>query len=448
MSEPRNIFLIIADDLFSIEVHRNSFGVPLHVPHYDRLTRDGVTFRNAFCAVALCNPSRTSIMTGQNPFRTGVHFNMDAWNTRVSGRDTIFRGVKEAGWKVLNIGKTLHGRFLDKTDVADYLDYYYERGTRSTAGNLDANTVPAMIERIHEHRGSTDKHAFFLGITDPHAPFLPRDYFKEFYPLDDIVAPEGVGNKQLPRWSRQWLRVAHSREMRRKDELRKQIQGYLANVSQMDHSLGILYDTIKLCFPDAVIVFTSDHGFSLGAHDHFGKFTLWDQAARVPLVIVDPRSAQSGRQVDQVVSSLDIGPTLLDYAGAEGYPLMDGESIRSLVQDSNAASRGYALTTMFGSVSYRDRNYRYTLYEDGEVELFDTLADSSNQTNLAKEGEFAYVLTAYEAKLIDAFAKWLWDHPKFEASLVARHGFKMPAWEKALKEGKTSIEFRPHFLRD
>ena len=67
---PRPIVLILVDDLFSIEHCRNKFGVRIYTPHFDALMRRGVSFMNAFCTTALCNPSRTSIMTGLNPFRS------------------------------------------------------------------------------------------------------------------------------------------------------------------------------------------------------------------------------------------------------------------------------------------------------------------------------------------------------------------------------------------
>src|SRR3712207_1603330 len=101
----RDVLSISIDDLIFVDSIRTLFGVEVQTPNLDRLAAQGVSFSNAFCTTAQCEPSRTSILTGQSPFTTGIHFNTDDWTTRVDVADTLPNLYRAAGYDALGFGK-------------------------------------------------------------------------------------------------------------------------------------------------------------------------------------------------------------------------------------------------------------------------------------------------------------------------------------------------------
>src|SRR5215211_1386799 len=104
----RDVLSISVDDLIYVETIRTLFGVELQTPNMDRLAAMGVSFSNAFCSTALCNPSRTSILTGQSPFTTGVHDNRDDLTASVDLAETLPNFFRQAGYDALAFGKVFH----------------------------------------------------------------------------------------------------------------------------------------------------------------------------------------------------------------------------------------------------------------------------------------------------------------------------------------------------
>jgi arylsulfatase A-like enzyme len=166
----------------------------------------------------------------------------------------------------------------------------------------------------------------------------------------------------------------------------KAIQAYLASVSFADEQVGRILTALDASQHRAntLIALWSDNGFHLGEKLHWRKFTLWEQATRVPLIVVDPRHPNAVAEVHQPVSLIDLFPTLLGMAGVTQMTGVDGESlIASDRKGVPVATRPVVMSWGQGNDSIRWGQWRYTRYADGGEELYNLLKDPWEHDNLA-----------------------------------------------------------------
>ena len=280
------------------------------------------------------------------------------------------------------------------------------------------------------------KEPFFMvvGFNRPHAPFYaPKKYFDMFPPqslelppyrqddladcakvLAEVTSPADWGRSVydrvieaggVPMW-KQWL------------------QAYLACVAFVDDQLGVVLDALGQSdlAENTIIVFTSDHGYHMGEKDHMFKTTIWEEATRVPLVVVAGGVARAGTECDRPVSHVDLFPTLIDLCRLpEGpnknsaAPPLDGHSMRPLMADPAGGTwdgPSVALSAISGDdvfrvgqvvrqhFTVRSRHWRYTLCRNGEEELYDHRNDPHEWTNLAAEPEHAGTKASLHSELL------------------------------------------------
>ncbi len=198
---------------------------------------------------------------------------------------------------------------------------------------------------------------------------------------------------------------------------RELIHGYYASTSYMDAQLGIVLDALKASGADknTIIVLWGDHGWHLGDHGLWCKHTNFEQATRVPFLIVDPR-AKGGKRITAPVELLDIYPTLCDYAQITPSDRVLGGSLRNFVEQGVAAKddKPYAVSQyprgMAMGYSLRTERYRYTVWVEWDkkttasgnkvkaVELYDYKVDPHEMNNVAKDKEYqdvVKVMTGY-----------------------------------------------------
>jgi arylsulfatase A-like enzyme len=392
----------MVDDLLSVVHHRERYGVQIRTPHLNKLTSQGLSFSNAFCTAAVCNASRTSIVSGRNPYKTGIHDNVIDWWDRVDPWLTFPGRLRQVGYLCLAYGKITHGRYTAWQDIC----------AETISGPDDAANVNAAINRMDRLATSTNEGPFLLmvGLQNPHLPFESPPRFYEHYPLASISPLDWRGD--MP--SHPELVEGQRRIFRRLEaagEMDDYIQGYLANVTEMDYYLGKLIEAFDSLGLSATVILSSDHGYHLGEHDVVSKFTLWDEAGRAPLVIRHPPGAV-GRYQD-VVSLLDIAPTIMDIAGLRSPADWDGLSLAPLLNDPTRRRLGGAVTNMIRtgtdngeSNSLRTNHFRYTRYFDGSTELYDSLDDPLSKRNLSGHPDYAGVERHLSSKLRDRLAQW------------------------------------------
>jgi uncharacterized sulfatase len=237
---------------------------------------------------------------------------------------------------------------------------------------------------------------FFLavGLYRPHTPYVaPKKYF-ELYPLDKITLPVVAAGHKKGVPDAAFLSFKKEEEQLT-DELRKKAtQAYLASISFMDAQVGRIInelDRLKLA-DDTIIVFTSDHGYHMGEHGLWQKRSIFEESARVPLIMVAPKSKTTNVSSPRTVEMLDIYPTLADLCELKYPDYLDGKSLKPLLEDPKAEWNRPAITqTVLGKningYTIRSERYRYTEWNQGKegLQLYDHDADPKELKNLAND---------------------------------------------------------------
>jgi len=396
-----NVVFIVADDLYwKIGLYGHS---QVRTPNLERLAARGRRFDAAYAQYPICNPSRTSFMTGWRPERTRVWSNADPPRPNLQGAVPLQELFKSQGYFTARLGKIYHGPFeaqfpwdlaehapdLPEAAVADDEEFEARviRTDRDDAGEPDGHTARRAAQVIEQSR---DRPFFVaVGFVRPHGPWMaPRRYFDMYPPagvklppqtpsdLDDVprVALKRGAEPSIPRAKRQ-----------------EALAAYYACVSFMDAQVGVLLDTLdRLALWDrTVVVFLSDHGIQRGEHGLWRKNVLFEESTRVPLVVAAPQVARPGVPAAGLVELVDVYPTLADLAGLPLPAPLDGTSLRPLLDDPDARVKEAAFTVSSRGRrlgrSVRTTRYRYTWWRPDAAELYDHESDPGEHRNLIRD---------------------------------------------------------------
>ncbi len=384
-------------------------------PNIDRLARQGVLFTRAYCAAPACNPSRTALMTGVRPHRSGVYSNPQPWRESPLLKQivTLPQQFMLHGYEAVGAGKIYHGRYDDDASWNDYL----KRGTdpkpresvrkdpHSRAGGIVFGHLEADDSEMADYRTAQyaidylqqphDK-PFFLacGIFRPHMPWqVPRKYY-ELYPLSEIQLPQ-VPDNDLDDIPPAGIRMARPKKdhavILATDNWPYAVQAYLASITFADHQIGRVLNALEasLYRNNTIVILWSDHGWHLGEKKHWRKFALWEEATRAPLIVVAPGITPADAKCHRTVDFLNIYPTLCELCGIPLPDHLDGVSMLPLLKNPQAEWNHLALTTHGrGNHAVRSERYRYIRYADGGEELYDHQTDPNEWTNLADLPEY------------------------------------------------------------
>lgn len=424
----RNVLWIIADDLNNT---LGCYGDTLaKTPHIDALAKRGARFDKAYCTFPLCGPSRNSILTGLYPNSTGIQQNSQIFRQTIPKQQSMPQCFRLTGYHASRIGKLYHYNVPNSVGTNGHddpgsweleinpagVDRLIEQPSiRSLVPNQFGATL-SWLSSDHPESRHTDaiqaedakwvleryakypNQPFFLavGFFRPHTPYVaPKAYFELHDPKKmRVVHDIATDREDIPRAAL----ASGKKEQDQMDEntTREALQAYYASVSFMDAQVGKIIDTLDaLGLADSTaIVFTSDHGYHLGEHGLWQKMSLFEQSARVPLLLVLPGTTIPGSVVQTPVSHVDLFPTLCEATGTKPPPNLQGQSLVSICRDPSQVGRGWALTQVtrggnkdkrFFGYSIRTERYRYTQWDSGQqgVELYDHKSDPMELNNLA-----------------------------------------------------------------
>ncbi len=435
-----NVLFLISDDLNNM---LGCYGDPLaKTPHIDRLAARGVRFDRAYCSFPLCGPSRNSLLTGLYPNSTGILANQQIFRQTIPSQPSLPQVFRNAGYFAARIGKLYHynvpksigtnghddpgswemelnpagvDRLEEEPHIVTLLPgqfggtlswYASPKSDQQHTDGLMAEDAEWVLERCAKR---TDR-PFFLavGFFRPHTPYVsPKSYF-DLYPEQDMPVVQGVKADQadIPPAG---LGSYKQEQDKLTDDLRRQCrQAYYASISFMDAQVGRVVDALdRLGLSDnTLIVFTSDHGYHMGEHGLWQKMSLFEESARVPMLIVAPGVATKGGAAKSPVSHVDLFPTLAELCGVKTPANVQGQSLVPMLRDPNVTGRGWAITQVsrgggplraavttnvssegprFFGYSLRTPRWRYTEWDEGRKgrELYDHDADPRELTNLA-----------------------------------------------------------------
>uniref|UniRef100_A0A8C1M0L2 Iduronate 2-sulfatase n=1 Tax=Cyprinus carpio TaxID=7962 RepID=A0A8C1M0L2_CYPCA len=519
-SKQFNILYLIADDL------RPTLGCysdpVVKSPHIDQLASVSTVFHNAYAQQAVCGPSRVSFLTSRRPDTTKLYDFNSYWRVHAGNYTTLPQYFKSNGYTTLSVGKVFHpGIASNHSDDYPYswsvppyhppsFKYEKRKVCKDKDGTLHSNLLCAVdvsemplgtlpdientAEAIRLLESMKDSHnPFFLavGFYKPHIPFrIPREYLK-LYPIESMtLAPDPDVPKKLPDVAyNPWTDIRKREDVQAlnlsfpygpipKDFQLQIRQHYFASVSYVDAQVGKILqalDDFGLA-KDTIVVFSSDHGWSLGEHGEWAKYSNFDVATRVPLIVYKPGVTSpfprpgektfpfidvfqgtreqfgKGRGVESVVELVDVFPTLSNLAGLR--PLRrcpsssfkielctEGSNLANLIRNQerelNREAYSYSqyprpsdsiqensdlpdlADIRIMGYSIRSNDYRYTLWVG-----FDPIRCQPNMTDI-HAGEM-YLLAEDPGEDNNVFDEF--DH----ASVLHKLGV-LPSWTESLK---------------
>ena len=365
------------------------------------LAARGTLFENAYTNSPICVPARASFATGQYVKDCGYWDNADPYDGAVPswGHRLI-----EQGHRVVSIGK-LHYR--DENDpngfdqeiiplhVVDGLgdllglirddmperkgaaNYARDVGPgESTYTNYDRNIAAETVRWLKEEAPKQDKPwVLFVSFVCPHFPLIAPPEFYEMYPEADIPWPAFYDQTERPKHPYYSAMRACINYDKYFDEakVRKAVAGYLGLCSFMDHNVGKVLGAMD----DATtrVIYTSDHGEALGKRGLWGKSTMFEEAAAIPLIMAGPGVPQ-GKRIETMASLIDCHPTIIESVGGTPHPddaTLPGVSLHALADGADADravfSEYHAVAAVTGNYMVRKGRWKLVWFVGMAPEL-------------------------------------------------------------------------------
>ena len=414
-----NLLLVVTDDQRFDQM--SCAGHPtLETPVMDRLAADGVRFTNAFVTTAICAASRASILTGRREGNHNYTFGKPPMG-RALGQSSYPKLLRDAGYRTGFVGKW--GVKFEQGALEGAFDYRKGSGHpyRKKDGRHLTDIVTQQAITFVEQQDDAQPFCLSVSFHAPHAQdghedqYLPPDAFVRRYQDAEVPIPPLAesGFAALPPFLKESL--GRVRWFWRFDTREKQIQrtkDYWRMIDGVDRGLGRILDALtrRGLADNTVVVFTSDNGYFLGERGLAGKWLIYEESVRIPLIVFDPRADEARRGVveDAMALNTDLAPTLLAYAGVaapEGY---DGRSLTPLVRGEQPAWRDTFVyehhmdhPKIPPSVGLRGPRWVYARYYRQQPvyeQLFDLERDPLQLVNLASDPQHAGTLAAQRAR--------------------------------------------------
>lgn len=414
-----NILLITADDLGN---QLSCYGeTRIRTPNLDGLAAQGVRFANTYVAQSSCSSSRAALLTGRWPHQNGQYGLAHLGFRMHPGQKNLPALLKEAGYRTGIIGK------LHVQPAAEFpFDWMPTKEKMAAGPTRNVRWVAAQSRQFFaEAKKSGQPFFYYVNYFDPHGPYT-----------DNISQVGGLPEKPLSSADIEPLPLNA-----KTPEARKRITAVIYNtILRMDAGVGLLLDELKAAglAQNTLVIFLGDNGATV----RHGKTTSYEPGVRVPLIIRWPGTAQAGQVRTELVSTIDLVPTVLAAAGVSVPSKVEGRSLTSLLQGDSTPWREFLFTEMnFHQANQfapqrTVRGSRYKLLlnlvpraDQAPVELFDLQTDPDEARNLADDPGLA----STRQRLERALGEWRerTGDPLLDPARLER-------WKKVAEEWKKS----------
>lgn len=474
--EKPNILVLLTDDQRwdAIGFMGNKI---IKTPNIDSLAYRGIQFKNAFVTTPICCASRANVLTGQYASRNGVH----DFFTPIKLEETYPRLIRENGYYTGFIGKwgtleTDSVYFQKSANLFDFwagsmgqANYWHERDCNYVLNNgtsdkenfycncppdkrgvfgeglrignynmespihLTTEVIPHKMKQFLDQRPKDAPFCMSISFKSPHAPWSDYDEkYRDYFEGQRMSLEESV-NIENALIQPEFLRVSLNgnnmiEQLVTKDsingKLQSSIREYFRLIKGLDDSVGEIIKELKLrdLFDNTIIIFLSDNGQFMGEHGFHGKWLMYEESIRVPFFILDPRKPKNRpASSDEFVLSIDVAPTILDFAGIEIPIGIQGKSLLPLLyENSSNQFRSEAIfeheyghgkdeNHIERSRAYRSRDWKYIRYIDRRgplsEELYHISSDSLELIDLSSTLEYRNVLDSLRTRFEEHFSK-------------------------------------------
>ena len=421
-------------------------GNPLvKTPTLDKLASEGAMFTDACCATPFCSPTRASLITGMWPHTHGVvqnidgtkigfgddvvateqilfdkgyeTFHMGKWhlgqetNLRCYRKDAeklsqeshkqYLKGLPEDAWDKPRSGEVQAGDIAMMPEMAEFSKVWTAETNRSGQNlsligrqllkpehTYESWLADRCVEEIRKYKD--ENFMITWSVSPPHPLWIVPEPYYSMYDPAKMVLPANFNDHPAAYQSSQPGRMG---KLMGEKLLREYLRCYYGQTTMMDALMGRILKALKDegLEKDTLVIFTSDHGDMQAGHGMPCKSlpAFYEEIVRVPLLMRHPKSIKPGTKVHTHANSVDMMPTLLDFAGAEIPKGVQGTSLKKLIQgkaseDDRPAFCERGLGDKGGfSRMIRTKEWKYVIFADGRRELFDLKKDPCEMTNLA-----------------------------------------------------------------
>ena len=444
MPSPRpNILFIMSDDHAAHAM--GCYGSRINqTPHMDRIAHEGVRFDNCFCTNSICAPSRATILTGTYSHINGVPTLLEGLATRE--HPSFPPLLQQADYQTALIGKWHLGHEpenepfgFDYWNVLPGQGLYHnpkmiEMGEEKVFPGYVSDLITDMSLDWLDRRDPDRPWCLLCHHKAPHRPWEPHERHMSLFAEDVLEPPtfdDDYANRSV---AAREARMRIGRDLTLTDtkiappaglagrplkqwKYQRYIKDYLRCVQAVDDGVGRLLDYLddQRLAEDTVVIYTSDQGFFLGDHGWYDKRFMYEESLRMPFVVRYPREIAPGGVNRDIVINNDFAPTFLDYAGVPAPEIMQGRSIRPVVQGRTPPDwreafyyryfmhleASHNTTAHYG---VRTRRYKLIYYYEPvpgpqEWELFDLERDPLEMCSVYGDPAYADVVADLQSKL-------------------------------------------------
>ena len=469
MEQPNIIFIITDQQRFDTI---NALGFDyMETPHLDRLVKEGVSFNNSFITAPSCAPARASLFNGYYPHTSGIYKNADAW------KHSWIEDLNQAGYNCVNIGKMhtwpyttpcgFHHRFVvenkDRYLEGRYFFDEWDKFLRAKGLTKPGREAYRQRENYHKELGAftwelpEEAHSdmfvgdmanwwldrspvegpLFLeiGFPGPHPPYDPTQEYLDKYidkdlPLLEVSEaemaslPPGLSGMRQHNTEVDHDAIVHSLNPTQAMRHRQRAH-YFANVTMIDKKVGEIMANLeqKGLLENSIVVFTSDHGDCMTDHGQSQKWSMYDIVNRVPMIVWSPKYFKGDRKIDDLVQNMDIGPALLQMAGARIDPHMQTKSLlpalkgeawsgRDAVFSEQVKDKNFTCSEYMSMIREKDWKLVHFMGEE-HGQLFDLVKDPDEVNNLWYQSEYSLKRSEMTTKLLNWYMSSQYDSCKW-----------------------------------
>jgi len=442
-NEQPNILIIMSD-----QHSPNALGIlgneVIKTPNLDRLATEGTLFRNCYCNAPICVASRMAFMTGQYAHQVRAY---DNGSTLAMDEPTFAHALTRAGYETV-ICSRMHFNGIDQHHgfekrLASELNNPIDYGPDSIGFNLfpdpewgnvvcnesattynsdpsprlrhDDYTLEQASDYLKGHEWGKRPFCLMASFVGPHPYAASREECREIY---EHYLNIDLGAEELTQKDYECMHP-HIRRMIAKGKKtacppdqktqHRMLAEYYSRVTYLDRQIGELLNTLdnEGLRKDTIVLYVSDHGSDMGIHGCWGKANFFENVVKVPLIISDPRAECKGKITENVVSLVDVFPTLCEISGAGPMPFnISGKSLLDITNGEKDDNYKRCIFSEFwgqyarsGIFMLRKGNLKFNYYIGEAPELFDLNTDPKEKCNLAGKPEYADDLKEMEMRL-------------------------------------------------
>jgi choline-sulfatase len=441
-------------------------------PNLDRLAARGLRFTDAYTTCPICVPARAAFAVGKYIHQIGYWDNADPYDGRIK---SWHHRLREQGHAVVSVGK-LHFRSTEDdygfTESIVPMNVFEKTGDlygllrgadmppRADGKKLAGLAGPGESEYTWYDREIASRAqiwlreqapkqakpwVLFVSFVAPHFPLTAPPHWYYRYPFDKIPMPKLYRSKNVHPYVRdQDDNTGYDQHFKDEAAVKRARAGYFGLISSLDENIGNVLNTLRDCGYESNtrVLYTSDHGDNMGARGLWGKQVLYEEAAKVPMIIAGPDVPAGVRS--EPVSHVDVYPTVMECLGTDA-PEASGLSLLGKIGNRTVVSEYHASSSRAGEYMIRNGRWKYVyfVHYPDQPELFDLESDPEEMTDLGTDPAFAKERAACHDKLLAMLNPEAVDQKakRRQAELVAAHGGR----EAVLRRGSFAYSPPPGF---